>query len=183
MKTCDNTSVDVIITNADGQYLMFDRNTFPPGTAPAAGHVDDHGSLLDAARAEVEEELGLHVESLQVVAQGWRPNRCRRLPGELGVGHAWAVYAATVTGELAPSARETKNVRWIPGAHLQGLADRTVAYAHGHLSDADFATGPGIEPVWVQWLVDLEVISVILEDLERVDQLAAACTPKEQPDA
>lgn len=179
MKTCDNASVGVIITNAASDYLMFDRNTFPPGTAPAAGHVDDHGSLLDAARAEVEEELGLHVEALQAVTQGWRPNRCRRLPGELGVGHAWAVYAATVTGELAPSARETKHVRWIPAASLQKLADRTVAYAHGHLDDADFAASPGIEPVWVQWLVDIEAISVTLEDLERVDQLAAASVPKE----
>jgi 8-oxo-dGTP pyrophosphatase MutT (NUDIX family) len=70
MKVCDNTSVGVIITNESGEYLMFDRNTFPPGTAPAAGHIDDHGSAEDAARAEVHEELGLHVVSLEWVAGG-----------------------------------------------------------------------------------------------------------------
>jgi hypothetical protein len=64
MKTCDNTSVGIVITDHQSRYLMFDRATFPPGTAPAAGHIDDHGTAEDAARAEVEEELGLTVTGL-----------------------------------------------------------------------------------------------------------------------
>ncbi|MFC1410482.1 NUDIX hydrolase [Streptacidiphilus sp. N1-12] len=160
MKVCDNTSVGVIITNAAGDYLMFDRATFPPGTAPAAGHVDTHGTFEDAARAEVEEELGLHVESLTVVAGGWRNNRCRRLPGPRGTGHRWKVYTATTSGDLNPSTRETRNVRWIAAADLQDLADRTAAYARGDLAVQDFTANPGLEPVWALWLHSLHAITI-----------------------
>lgn len=174
VKTCDNASVGVIIMNANGQYLMFDRGTFPPGTAPVAGHVDDHGSVHDAAVAEVREELGLHVVSLTRVGGGWRGNRCRRHPGARGVGHAWEVYEAVVEGELAPSARETKNVRWLSLDDVRALVGRTVAYAQGQVSDAEFAERPGIESVWVQWLADLGVVEVSRADLSRIDEVACA---------
>ncbi|MFE0778025.1 NUDIX hydrolase [Streptomyces sp. NPDC058861] len=172
MKTCDNTSVGIVITDRQGRFLMFDRATFPPGTAPAAGHIDDHGTAEDAGRAEVEEELGLTVTGLTHVAGGWRGNRCRRLPGARGTGHGWTIYQATVTGDLIPSTRETKNVRWITPGVLQELADRTVAYAKGSITDAEFEAAPGIEPVWMQWLADLAAIRIGPDDLLRVDQLA-----------
>ncbi|MGA5819960.1 NUDIX hydrolase [Kitasatospora sp. NPDC094028] len=171
MKDCDNTSVGVVITDHQGRYLMFDRATFPVGTAPAAGHIDDHGSARDAARAEVEEELGLTVTGLTRVTGCWRDNPCRRRPGARGTGHDWTVYRATVTGDLAPSARETKNVRWIPPAALQELVDRTVAYAHGWVTDAEFEAEPGIEPVWVQWLADIGAVRVSPDELRQVEQL------------
>ncbi|MEU9270055.1 NUDIX hydrolase [Streptomyces sp. NPDC048251] len=104
MKTCDNTSVGIVITDHQGRYLMFDRATFPPGTATTAGHIDDHGTAEDAGRAEVEEELGLTVTGLTHVTGSWRDNRCRRLPGARVTGHDWTVYQATVTGDLTPSA-------------------------------------------------------------------------------
>ncbi|MEE1823766.1 NUDIX hydrolase [Streptomyces sp. BE20] len=165
MKTCDNTSVGVFITDHRGRYLMFDRATFPVGAAPAAGHIDDHGSARDAARAEVEEELGLTVTGC------WRDNPCRRRPGARGTGHDWTVYRATVVGDLVPSARETKNVRWIPPVALQELVDRTVAYAHGRVTDAEFEAEPGIEPVWVQWLADVAAVHVGPGELRQVEQL------------
>lgn len=179
MKTCDNTSVGIVITNEAGEYLMFDRNTFPPGTAPAAGHIDDHGSAEDAARAEVEEELGLTVTALTHVTGWWRTNRCRRLPGVRGVGHEWTVFQADVTGVLNPSARETRNVRWIPADDLQVLADRTVEYALGRLTDDEFTARPGIEPVWMQWLAILAAIHVNPSELQLIDQLASSTTLKE----
>ncbi|MDJ0342220.1 NUDIX hydrolase [Streptomyces sp. H10-C2] len=180
MKTCDNASVGVIIQNADGDYLMFNRATFPPGVAPAAGHVDEHGTVEDAARAEVHEELGLTVESLRPIADGWRDNRCRRNPGPRGVGHQWTVFHATVTGDLNPSTRETANVRWIPAADLQALADRTSAYARGGLTNEEFAAAPGIEPVWITWLYEVGVIHLEIGELTRIDRLAAAGgNPKE----
>ncbi|WP_329087940.1 NUDIX hydrolase [Streptosporangium sp. NBC_01469] len=178
-KQCDNRSVGVLIADQAGRYLMFDRNTFPPGVAGAAGHVDEHGSFLDAARAEVSEELGLSVLSLTPVplnwpvATPWRDNRCRRLPGPSGVGHRWHLYRAQTAGTLAPSARETRNVRWLTTVQLQALAERTAAYAHGHLTDAAFAELPGIEPVWVAWLMAAGLVTVPLDDLARIDQLAA----------
>ncbi|GGT67501.1 NUDIX hydrolase [Streptomyces atratus] len=171
MKACDNTSVGIVITDHQGLYLMFDRATFPSGTAPAAGHIDDHGTAEDAARAEVEEELGLTVTGLTHVTGWWRGNRCRRLPGARGTGHDWTIYQATVTGDLTPSTRETTNVRWIAPDALQELADRTVAYAQGHLTDAEFAAAPGIEPVWMQWLANIAAIHISPDDLLRVDQL------------
>src|SRR5579872_3721749 len=91
-KHCDNRSVGVIVTDRDGRYLVFDRNTFPPGAAACAGHVDDHGSDEDAARGEVLEEVGLTVNVLVPLAAGWRDNPCRRSPGPKGRGHEWVVY-------------------------------------------------------------------------------------------
>lgn len=171
MKTCDNTSVGIVITDRRGRYLMFDRATFPVGAAPAAGHIDDHGSAEDAGRAEVEEELGLTVTSLTRVTGGWRDNRCRRRPGGRGTGHDWTVYQATVTGDLTPSERETKNVRWIASDTLQELADRTVAYAQGRMTDTEFEAAPGIEPVWMQWLADIAAIRVDSAELLQVELL------------
>jgi len=169
---CDNTSTGVIIEDPDGRYLVFDRNTFPPGTAPAAGHVDDHGGFGQAARAEVAEELGLTVTAMKQVAGGWRDNRCRRRPGPLGPGHKWAVYLATASGILRPSPRETRNARWLARHELQALADRTASYARGRLTDAEFAAAPGIEPVWVQWLADAGIVAASAEDLAAIGQKA-----------
>ncbi|MFF8011757.1 NUDIX hydrolase, partial [Streptomyces parvus] len=111
MTTCDSTSVGILITDHRGRYLVVERATLPHGTAPAAGHIDDHGRSEDAARAEVEEELGLTVTGLTRITGGWRENRCRWLPGACGTGHEWTVFQAAVSGELVPSARETRNVR------------------------------------------------------------------------
>lgn len=175
MKVCDNASVGVLLCDEHGRWLMLERATFPAGVAPVAGHVfDDHAGYEDAARAEVAEELGLTVTSLELLpVGGWRPNRCRRRPGSRGVGHQWQVYRATVTGTLTPSARETRNVRWHSAAELQQLAGVTVAYANGHITPAEFEDRPGIEPVWVQWLSDYDLISVTPEDLAAIDRLAA----------
>ncbi|WP_019060026.1 NUDIX hydrolase [Streptomyces prunicolor] len=181
MKVCDNSSVGIVITDEHGRYLMFDRNTFPPGTASAAGHIDEHGTAEDAARAEVEEELGLTITGLTHVTGWWRNNRCRRLPGARGVGHDWTVYQATVTGDLTPSARETKNVRWLTPDALQALANRTAAYAQGHLTEAEFTASPGIEPVWMQWLANLGAIHVSPYELRQVQLLASGMSVAPHP--
>lgn len=179
MKVCDNTSVGVIITNTDGDFLIFDRNTFPPGVAPVAGHVDTHGTVRDAAEAEVREEVGLTVVSLSEITTGWRNNRCRRLPGPRGVGHQWTVFHAVVTGDLNPSTRETRNARWVPAGELQDLADRTSAHAFGFVTDADFAASPGLEPVWGQWLDATGAIDLSPGELRNIDRLATNTTPEE----
>lgn len=173
-KICDNRSVGVIIVDAQGRCLVFDRNTPPPGTAPAAGHVDDHGGFDAAARDEVNEELGLTVTALQDTGVGgWRPNACRRQPGPKGTGHEWRVYHATVTGTLNPSKRETRNARWLTGEELYHLALRTATYAHGGISPAEFNRNPGLEPVWVRWFHDLNIVTLNDDDLAAIDRLAA----------
>ena len=167
MSTCDNTSAGVIITDGRGKYLMFDRATYPPGTAPVAGHVDDHGTYEEAAFAEVREETGLEVRTLKLEALGWRDNKCRRRPGPKGVGHQWQVYQATVTGKLSPSPRETRNARWLSLEDLQVLAGLTARYSRGTES------APGLEPVWCHWLATVGLVGLPQQDLAQIARLAA----------
>lgn len=176
-KTCDNTSVGVLIHDpATDTWLMFDRNTPPPGTAPVAGHVDEHGSPVLAAAAGTKEESGLTASGLTLVTGGWRFNACRRLPGPAGTGHHWSVYQATTTGALSPSARETRNTRWLSAGQIQQLVDQSIHYARAR------RTQPGIEPVWVQWLVHAGIATANDDDLRSLDLIARICTfPAEDP--
>ncbi len=165
---CDNTSVGILIHNPEtGTWLMFDRNTPPPGTAPAAGHIDTHGTPEQGAAAEAAEETGLTVGPLTLVTGGWRPNVCRRPAGPAGIGHHWSVYTASATGQLSPSARETRNARWLTATQITDLVTRTVAYAHGS------ADTPGIEPVWVLWLVHAGLAQVSGADLDVIEAAAS----------
>lgn len=181
---CDNASVGVVIHDAvQDRWLMFERGRVPVGVAPVAGHVwDDHATAdavpeeayRAAARAEVAEELGLSVVDLiDAGVGGWRPNRCRRPGGRRGVGHYWRIYSATMTGDLAPASDEARHPRWLTRGQLQELADRTVTYARGALAEDAWTARPGIEPVWVSWLVQLGLVEVAQPDLALIDQVAA----------
>jgi 8-oxo-dGTP pyrophosphatase MutT (NUDIX family) len=170
---CDNTSVFVIAYDEFGRVLVFERATFPAGVAVPAGHVDDHGTPRDAAITEVAEETGLQVVELTEISAMWRGNRCRRHPGDQGTGHQCHVFQAAVTGDLNPSECEARNARWVTADELQALADRTVHYAHGRITDAEFEAGPGLEPVQVQFLVDAGLVLVSESDLVVIDRLAA----------
>jgi ADP-ribose pyrophosphatase YjhB (NUDIX family) len=170
---CDHKSVGVIVTHAvTGRYLLFARATPPVGIAPPAGHVDDHGGWEDAARTEVTEEVGLVVDDLRLVADGWRDNRCRR-PSSAPHGHDWHVYAATVTDTtLNPSPRETRGAAWRTKGEVIDLVERTAAHARGELDEDEFTARPGIEPVWAQWLVDAGVVSLSRHELRLIDAFA-----------
>ncbi|MEV7012007.1 NUDIX domain-containing protein [Streptosporangium sp. NPDC051022] len=177
-KICDGYSVGVLVRDDKDRYLLIQRGTAPAGWAPVAGHVDNHGTSEDTARQEVYEEVGLTVHGpLEQVTGGWRPNRCRRvLPADRQAGHYWFVYqveADAVSGTLTPSARETRGAAWLGVGELQHLADRAVAYAHGAVSDAEWAADPGLEPVWAEWLVEAGIVTVSGDDLARLDELAA----------
>jgi 8-oxo-dGTP pyrophosphatase MutT (NUDIX family) len=167
--------VGVVIIDRTGRFLLFDRVTFPPGAAPVAGHVDDHGTSEQAAYAEASEELGLTVRDLEMFAEGWRGNPCRRTPGALGIGHHWTVYRATAEGLPTPCAREARNVRWCTPDEMNKLADRTVWHAQGLLSKAEFAAEPGLEPVWLRWFAALGAITVPETDLAFVDDAMCPC--------
>jgi 8-oxo-dGTP pyrophosphatase MutT (NUDIX family) len=180
VKICDNRSVGVIIRDPARRLLVFERATFPVGIAPVAGHVDDHGSDEDAARAEVREEVGLTVTDLRLIGRVWRGNRCRRSPGPRGIGHMWALFEADVTGDLDPSERETRNARWITEDEMVGLCHRTADYAAGRVTEAEFAASPGIEPVWVPWV--LYVSANVFDGFDdrtmrAIDRLAGSATP------
>ncbi|MEU4234357.1 NUDIX hydrolase [Nonomuraea sp. NPDC026600] len=172
-KRCDNTSVGILIHDDQGRLLVFNRATLPWGAAPPAGHIDDHGSPEQAATAEVSEEVGLTVDSLELIARRWRDNRCRRADGPQGVGHEWFIYRAEVHGELAPSPRETRNARWLTAGELQVLSLRTALYAYGDITEAEWQHEPGIEPVWVLFLSMAGLITAHREDLAAIEDTAA----------
>ena len=167
---CDNACVGVRIRRPGrpDEELVIWRATDPPGVAPVAGHLDDHGSPETAARNEVEEESGLHVVRLTQVDGGWLDNQCRRAPGPRGIGHHWSIFEADVEGDLKPSPREVGKAAWVRQQDLQGLVLRTAAYAHGRLTDADFRADPGLEPVWAWWLTRLNAIELAEPDLHAI---------------
>lgn len=173
LPVCDNASAGVLIEDR-GRYLVFERVRAPAGVAPPAGHVfdkHDPAAYVDAVITAVYDQTGLTVETWEVTtAGGWRDDRCR-LPAPLGPGHNWRVFRVTVSGTLTPSPRETRNLRWLTGDDLQTLAARTIARARGEISRQMFVAVPGIQPVWVQWLADLGIISVSRADLALADAL------------
>lgn len=170
---CDNASAGVLIRR-DGRYLTLTRVRPPAGVAPVAGHIDEHGNPMAAARAEVAEEVGLTVVALARVITGrWRTNVCRRHPGPLGLGHKWTVYLAEVTGDLNPDEREARDLAWYSPAQLQILADHTTRYAQGHLSEEAFTARPGLEPVWAEFLAELHIIDLRPAELAAIDAAAS----------
>ncbi|MFE7043431.1 NUDIX hydrolase [Streptomyces atratus] len=166
---CDHTSVGVLISSPSG-LLLFERATPPAGLAPVAGHVDQHGGPEQAAHNEVAEEVGLTVTYLHPLLEQWRPNRCRRTPTG-PVGHQWWIFQAQASGSLRPSPREVRAPRWINPDQLQQHALRTAAYANGHLSREEFEREPGLEPVWCRFLHTLQLLTLPLAVLDRIDTL------------
>ncbi|GAA0972875.1 NUDIX hydrolase [Nocardiopsis tropica] len=154
MKQCDGNSVGVVLRDSDGRILMITRKLAPSGIAPIAGHVCDEIPTLThlgAAVVETQEEVGLTVwpEDLTLIYARAIENRCRRTPAP-SLGHEWMVFSASRwTGELTPSERETRGAAWYTAEKIQALAERTVAYAHGDVTEAEWQASPGLEPVWV----------------------------------
>jgi hypothetical protein len=182
---CDHASVGVLIRREDRdadlgpRWLMLDRPG-GNGVASVAGHLNDtHGFRTEAtvARAEVAQQVGLTVTELHRVSGGWREDPCGR-PTESGneIGHVWQVYRAEVTGPL-PASAVARGAQWMTEEKLQELADRTTAYARERISHTDWAARPGLNPVWVMWLVDARVIHVsaaALDDIECLAELGPA---------
>ncbi|MEU7838393.1 MULTISPECIES: NUDIX hydrolase [unclassified Nonomuraea] len=137
--------------------------------APVAGHIDAHGGPEQAATAEVTEEVGLTVTRLHLLHQGWRSNRCRRPTGGT-VGHQWTIFETQTSGQLHPSAREVRAPRWVHPDELQQYAQRTAAFA-GQITAAESAARPGLEPVWVRFLHDLQLVAMPGEALDRIDDV------------
>lgn len=156
---CDNTSVGVVITSTKGEIVLLKRAFFPVGIAPAAGHIDDHGSAVQAAIDEVYEELGLIVQAedlKSVIVDRRVENRCKR-PG--GDHHIWSVYqTSNFSGSLKPSEDETKGAHWYTTEEVQQLADRTKAYQAGNLTEEEWCTEPGLEEIWLNFFQELNLV-------------------------
>lgn len=153
-KVCDNTSVGIIIRKED-KVLLIERGKPPFGFAPPAGHVDDHGSFEQAAKDEVNEEVGLEVTKLQLVYEGRRENYCRR---KGGTWHDWKLYEAETDGDLNRSFDETKQAGWYSKDQIEELAKRTEKYLAGEISEEEWQNNPGLETTWLQWSKEIKII-------------------------
>lgn len=154
MSICDNKSVGILIWKG-GKLLLIERKLFPFGFAPPAGHVDDKGGFEEAAREEVQEEVGLNPTDIRLVTEGKKDNRCRR---EGGSWHYWKIYEAEASGNLQPSEDETKQVEWYSREQIKALSHRTEKYLKGEMSEKEWQKNPGIETVWYEWFKELGII-------------------------
>ncbi|MGB8346588.1 MAG: NUDIX domain-containing protein [Ktedonobacteraceae bacterium] len=154
---CDHTSVGILVWRGN-ELLLIERRKFPYGFAPPAGHVDGDPTFEFAAWRELEEEVGLMATSFRLVAEGDRPNRCRRVNG---TWHHWKVYRAQVEGgqPVRASIAETKQTGWYTREKLADLARRTEQYRAGLISEERWQAAPGLEPVWYDWLTHLGVLA------------------------
>lgn len=172
MDHCCGTSVGAIIRDEEGALLMVERGWYPTGIAPVAGHVlDAHQDAAAALAAEVAEEVGLTVTSHRVLWQGWLPNLCASPPAQPIPGHHWTLVEATATGTLAPADDETRGAAWYPQAEVRALAARTLAYARGQITAAEWETRPGLEPVWCHLLTTAGLLSLTGAEVALVRRL------------
>jgi ADP-ribose pyrophosphatase YjhB (NUDIX family) len=152
IEKCNNTSVGIIVWQ-EGKILLIERKKFPFGFAPPAGHVDaDDASFEQAAKRELQEEVGLVGESLALIAEGRRENPCRRPEGSW---HYWQIFQAEARGELRRSEAETKGANFYTKAELAELAAKTERYLRGEVREEQWEKDPGLEPVWNEWLKQL----------------------------
>lgn len=156
VRECDHTSVGLLLWK-DDRLLLIERGKPPFGFAPPAGHVDDRESYESAARQELTEEVGLEALELKLVAEGRKNNPCRR-PN--GTWHHWKIYEVfSFAGSLSPSPSETKRVGWYDRTALLHLASRTAQYLEGKLDQSTWEASPGLEPVWYDWLTELDILA------------------------
>lgn len=153
-KECDHTSVGMIIKRGDN-ILIIERRKPPFGFAPPAGHVDDKGSFENAAREEVEEEVGLTAKKISLVAEGRKENHCRR---EGGSWHYWKVYEVEAEGEIKRSQDEAKQAGWFSAGQIRPLAQKTEKYLASEIPEEKWQRSPGIEPVWLEWFKELRIL-------------------------
>lgn len=139
----------------DAKLLLIERAKFPFGFAIPAGHVDGDSSFEAAAQRELEEEVGLKVESMNLAIEGRKNNPCRR---EDGTWHQWKIFETTISGTLARSKEETKRAGWYSKEEISDLASRTEKYLAKEISEQVWEQNPGLEPVMYDWFKKLEII-------------------------
>ena len=153
-KICDHTSVGMIVWKGD-KILLIERAKFPKGFACPAGHVDSDESYEISAKRELKEEVGLDATELALVADKRMENPCRR---EGGSWHHWKVFKTEASGELERSLDETKKAGWYSIEEIKNLGAKTQEYRDGKISEEAWDQNPGLEPIWFDWLKELNII-------------------------
>lgn len=85
------------------------------------------------------------------------------------MGHRWWIYEAQASGPIRPSAREVRAPRWLHPDQLQQHARQTAAYAEGRLNKDEFTAQPGLAPVWVRFLHELQLVTLDEDTLNLID--------------
>ncbi|MFO7807598.1 MAG: NUDIX hydrolase [Candidatus Moraniibacteriota bacterium] len=111
-------SAGVIIENKKGEVLLIERAFYPPGWAAPAGHVDKGESFENAARREAEEEVGLKVGKLKLLAEEFVEwNECVK-----GIrGHDWKVFQAVDWEGEVEINKESKQFKWVKKKDLNNF--------------------------------------------------------------
>lgn len=153
-KECDHKSVGMLVWR-DNNLLLIERKRPPFGFAPPAGHLDGDALFEDAAKRELQEEVGLKTENLKLLIEGRKDNPCRRNGGSW---HYWKIYEVQASGEIRRSVEETKQAKFVNKELLAELAKKTEQYINKEISDSEWEKSPGLEPVWYEWLKALKII-------------------------
>lgn len=153
-KTCDHKSAGMIVQK-DEKILLIERMKFPKGFACPAGHLDEFTSFEECAKVELKEEVGLDAKELSLLIEKRMENPCRR---EGGSWHYWKIFSVRAEGEIERSLSETKQAGWYSNEQIKELAKKTEEYLEGKISEDEWNTSPGLEPVWFEWFKDLNII-------------------------
>ena len=153
-KECDHKSVGILVWQND-KILLIKRKKPPFGFAPPAGHVDDDISFENAAKRELQEEVGLTTKSIELLIEGRKDNPCRRNGGNW---HYWKIYKAVTSGEIKRSEEETKQAKFVNKDLLLKLVEKTERYIRKEISNGEWERMPGLELVWHNWLKELKII-------------------------
>lgn len=144
---CDHLSVGALIFNDQGEILLFQRGIPPWGIAGPAGHRDGD-SFHDAIVREVREAVGLQVLSAPLIARFRFQKACSR-PDKGQPYHGWSFFLTKVAGEIRPSQRETRAVRWYNYEKVLRLMERTEDYhLFGYYTEQDWQENPGLDLPW-----------------------------------
>jgi ADP-ribose pyrophosphatase YjhB (NUDIX family) len=144
-----------MLVRRDGKLLLIERKKGAIGFAPPAGHVDGDATFENAAKRELKEEVGLDLVDTKLLAEGRKENPCRR---EGGSWHYWKIYSIEADGDVRRSPDETKQAGFYSPDELVALSDRTTKYLSGGISEDEWEKLPGIEPVWYEWLKELQIL-------------------------
>lgn len=152
--TCDHKSVGILVWRND-KLLLIERKNFPFGFAPPAGHVDNDKNFADAARRELQEEVGLNAVTITLRLEKKMNNPCNRIDGSW---HDWKIYEAEITGKTIKNSDEVKQVTWATNKQLHEFALRTESYKKKLITENEWEKHPGLEPVWYDFLKELKII-------------------------
>ena len=171
LKTCDHTSVGIIVRNPQGDVAVIKRKNFPVAYALPAGHCDGD-SYEEAVVREAKEEIGIAILSQRKVFEGNFCNPCRR-DGESH--HDWQIFEAEGWDGEPVAGSDAQELIWLSELSIVALATRTWRItqrygfqgldSHAHLigllnADPQWQQSPGLELIWCIMLTRIGMIRI-----------------------